>query len=73
MLLKKKQIELTEEQKEEIRIKDFFDRILPSTIKFSTDHYIIGDSYRCVWAFLTRIDTELEKTVADIEDYDYSA
>ena len=50
MLFKKKQIELTEEQKEEIRIKDFFDRILPSTIKFSTDHYIIGDSYRCVWA-----------------------
>lgn len=47
---KKQQIELTEEQKEEIRIKDFFDRILPSTIKFSTDHYIIGDSYRCVWA-----------------------
>ncbi len=47
---KKKQIELTEEQKEEIRIKDFFDRILPSTIKFSTDHYIIGDNYRCVWA-----------------------
>lgn len=50
MLFKKKQIELTEEQKEEIRIKDFFDRILPSTIKFSTDHYIVGDSYRCVWA-----------------------
>lgn len=50
MLFKKKQIELTEEQKEEIRIKDFFDCILPSTIKFLTDHYIIGDSYRCVWA-----------------------
>lgn len=50
MLFRKKQVELTEEQKEEIRIKDFFDRILPSTIKFSTDHYIIGDSYRCVWA-----------------------
>lgn len=47
---KKKQIELTEEQKEKIRIKDFFDRILPSTIKFLTDHYIVGDSYRCVWA-----------------------
>lgn len=50
MLFKKKKVELTEEQKEEIRIKDFFDRILPSTIKFYTDHYIIGDSYRCVWA-----------------------
>lgn len=28
----------------------FFDMILPSTIKFFTDHYIIGDSYRSVWA-----------------------
>lgn len=49
-MFKKKKVELTEEEIEEIRIKDFFDRILPSTIKFSTDHYIIGDSYRCVWA-----------------------
>lgn len=50
MSKKKKKVLLTEEQKEEIRIKDFFDRILPSTIKFFTDHYIIADSYRCVWA-----------------------
>ncbi len=49
-MLRKKKVELTEEEKEEIRIKDFFDRILPSTIKFLSDHYIIGDSYRCVWA-----------------------
>ena len=35
---------------EEIRTKDFFDCILPGTIKFLSDHYIIGDSYRCVWA-----------------------
>ena len=33
MRFKKKKAELTEEQKEEIRIKDFFDRILPSTIR----------------------------------------
>jgi len=49
-LLKKKKVELTEEEKEEIRIKDFFDRVLPSTIKFMSDHYIVGDTYRCVWA-----------------------
>lgn len=24
--------------------------ILPSTIKFFTDHYIVGDSYRSIWA-----------------------
>ena len=40
---------LTPEQQEEIRTKDFFDMILPSTIKFMSDHYIVGDSYRCVW------------------------
>ena len=46
----KKQKVLTPEQVEEIRTKDFFDCILPSTIKFFSDHYIVGDSYRCVWA-----------------------
>ena len=42
--------ELTPEQVEEIRTKYFFDCILPSTIKFLSDHYIVGDSYRCAWA-----------------------
>ena len=41
---------LTPEQAEEIYTKDFFDMILPSTIKFFTDYYIVGDSYRSVWA-----------------------
>lgn len=45
-----KQKEITPEQAEEIRTKDFFDMILPGTVKFLTDHYILGDSYRCVWA-----------------------
>ncbi len=41
---------LTPEQMEEIRTKDFFDMILPGVLKFQSDHYILGDSYRCVWA-----------------------
>ena len=49
-MLKKKAKELTSEQMEEIRTKDFFDMILPSTVKFFSDHYIVGNSYRCVWA-----------------------
>lgn len=49
-MIKKKQKELTPEQIEEIRTKDFFDMILPGTVKFFSDHYILGDSYRCVWA-----------------------
>lgn len=47
---KRKPKVLTPEQVEEIRTKDFFDCILPSTIKFLSDHYIVGDSYRSVWA-----------------------
>ena len=30
--------------------KDFFDMILPGVVKFLPDHYLVGDSYRCVWA-----------------------
>ena len=48
-MLKRKQRVLTPEQMEEIRTKDFFDMILPGTVKIMTDHYIIGDSYRSVW------------------------
>ena len=49
-MYKRKPKVLTPEQAEEIRTKDFFDLILPGTIKFLSDHYIVGDSYRCVWA-----------------------
>lgn len=40
---------LTPQEMEEIRTKDFFDCILPGTIKFLSDHYILGDNYCCVW------------------------
>lgn len=49
-MLKRKPKILTPEQAEEIRTKDFFDMILPGTVKFLSDHYIVGNSYRCVWA-----------------------
>ena len=48
-MLKRKRM-LTPAQAEEARVKDFFDQILPGTIKFLSDHYVLGDSYRCVWA-----------------------
>ena len=47
-MLKRKRM-LTPAQAEEARVKDFFDQILPGTIKFLSDHYVLGDSYRCVW------------------------
>ena len=40
---------LTPAQAEEVLVKNFFDQILPGTIKFLSDHYVLGDSYRCVW------------------------
>ena len=49
-MFKRKPKVLTPTEMEEIRTKDFFDMILPGTVKFMSDHYILGDSYRCVWA-----------------------
>lgn len=49
-MLKRKPRVMTPEEQEVIRTKDFFDCILLGTVRFFTDHYIVGDSYRCVWA-----------------------
>ena len=54
---------LTPAQAEEIRTKDFFDCILPGTIKFMSDHYILGDSYRCVWAIREYPPTTEEQAI----------
>lgn len=48
-MFKRKPKTMIQEEMEEIRTKDFFDCILPGTIKFFPDHYIVGDSVRCVW------------------------
>ena len=48
-LFKRKPKELTPDEKEQIYTKDFFDMILPSTISFKANYYIVGDSYRCAW------------------------
>lgn len=45
-----KQRVMTPEQVEEVRTKDFFDCILPGVVKFYTDYYICGNSYKCAWA-----------------------
>ena len=46
---KKKQIPVKVD-KAEVQIKDFFDMIAPSAVKFFADYFIFGDTYRCVWA-----------------------
>ena len=62
-MLKRKPKVLTPEQAEEIRTKDFFDMILPGTIRFLSDHYIVGDSYRCVWAIREYPPTTEEQAI----------
>lgn len=49
MAKKKKQIPVKVD-KAEVQIKDFFDMIAPSAVKFFADYYIFGDTFRCVWA-----------------------
>lgn len=58
---KQKKKELSEEQLEIIDTKNFFDRIAPGIIRFYTDHYICGNSYRCVWA-VTEYPPSTEET-----------
>ena len=62
-LFKEKPKIQTPEQLETQRTKDFFDMILPSTIKFYTDHYIVGDSYRCAWAIREYPPTTEEQAI----------
>ena len=58
---KQKKKELSEEQLEIIDTKDFFDHISPGIIRFYTDHYICGNSFRCVWA-VTEYPPSTEET-----------
>jgi len=37
-------------QTEDVRIQEFLDMIAPSVIKFFTDYFICGNTYRSVWA-----------------------
>ncbi len=44
-LFKRKEVE-----SEKVATQDFIDMIAPSIIKFYTDYFISGNTYRCVWA-----------------------
>ena len=35
---------------ENVHIQEFLDMIAPSVIRFETDHFICGNTFRCVWA-----------------------
>lgn len=69
MLFKRKPKILSEAELEEIKTKDFFDMINPSTIKFLSDHYIVSDSYRCVWVIREYpLSTEEQAILSQLAD-----
>lgn len=66
MRIKKPNLPITAEEKEAVDTKDFFDMILPGTVKFFTDHYIVGDSYRSVWAIREYPPTTEEQAILSL-------
>lgn len=48
--MKKKKVKPVIPQAEEIKVKSFLDMVAPSVVKFFPDHFICGNTYRCVWA-----------------------
>ena len=48
---------------QEYRTKDFFDCILPGSIKFFANYYIVGDTYRCVWVIREYPPTTEEQAI----------
>ena len=48
--MRKRQAAPAAESREDVRIQEFLDMIAPSVIKFETDYFICGNTFRCVWA-----------------------
>lgn len=38
------------EQPEDVRVQEFLDMVAPSVVKFNTDYFICGNTFRSVWA-----------------------
>jgi hypothetical protein len=46
----KRNVQTVSIQKDAVHVQEFLDMISPSVIKFNTDHFICGNTFRCVWA-----------------------
>ena len=46
----KKKVQPMIPKAEEVKVKSFLDMIAPLVVKFNPDHFIFGNTYRCVWA-----------------------
>lgn len=49
--MEKKTKKSAPQSREEASIKSFLDMIAPSVVSFMPDHFICGNTYRCVWVF----------------------
>ena len=49
------------QSRETASIKSFLDMIAPSVVKFEPDHFICGNTFRCVWALLKERGGELPR------------
>lgn len=68
-ILMQQKKELSEEEKEAIRTKDFYDCVLPGMVRFFADYVVLGDSWRCVWAVRDwMVETEDLAVLAHIGD-----
>ena len=58
-----------EEKAETIGTKTFFDMVAPSTIRFQSDQFTLGDTYRCAWAVRDcPVETEQQALLSRIAD-----
>jgi DNA-binding transcriptional MerR regulator len=55
--------ELTPAQQEAVYTRDFLDQICPGNIRFYTDHYICGSTYRSAWAIREYSPTTEEQAI----------
>ena len=56
----KRQLGMPDIVRNEVRIQEFLDMIAPSIVKFNTDYFICGNTFRCVWG-LREYPTETEE------------
>ena len=52
-----------EKETVDVKIKSFVDMIAPSVVKFQTDYFICGNTYRSVWALREYPTTTEEQAI----------
>jgi len=46
----KRNVQTNSAPRDDAHVQEFLDMISPSVVKFNNDHFICGNTYRCVWA-----------------------